>query len=170
MGQVKIDIHKSERQFELVNFSDFDAVKALIKFKSMIYREGPVNPELIVLYTTLDDLIVKAHINVKQRYIVSEIMSGRTEQQIAEEDYGMKDDFSQITKILNTCVKKIVQANHLDWLYENVYVNHLKVPFKYKQCSHCGNFKPMTIDFFNKEPLGKDGFKNKCRECVNKKD
>lgn len=164
-------------QIDQITFSDFDAVKMLIKLRHTVdpYRgieiDRDINnagvvremsPDLIIVYVALDELIKKCNLNIKQRYIVNKIMDGYTEKEVAEE---FNHDQSQITKILNTICKRIVAENNKDWLYEYVYMSKLKAPFDYKQCSKCLEFKPMTIDFFNKEPLGKDGFKNKCKQC-----
>jgi hypothetical protein len=40
---------------------------------------------------------------------------------------------------------------------------------KFKTCNCCGKELPIHSLFYNKHPKMKDGFKNMCRECVNKK-
>lgn len=165
--------------FEAVSFSDFDCVKGLIKHRGTvdIYRGikrndhpnhagdiRPMDSELIAIFVSLDSLIDRCELNVKQRYIIERIMDGWTEQDLANK---FKQDVNGITKTLNTICKRIVNLNNLDWLYENVFVNYKRAPFTYKKCSKCGEYKPLTSDFYYTDVLAKDGFKNKCRSCRN---
>lgn len=37
---------------------------------------------------------------------------------------------------------------------------------KTKRCISCGEELPISKDYFHKQPGGKDGYKNKCKECI----
>lgn len=183
IGSVKVDIHKAERQFEIITFSDVDCIKGLIKYRSLVdkYRgaehgvvssihthfdtasvTGNVNQELIAVYVTLDELLAKCNLNVKQRYIIQKLMDGYNEYDLAEQ---FKCDARNIASTLNTVCNRIKKINDLDWKYNYIYLNKMRANFSYKICSNCKENKPVTDDFFGKDNRNKDGFKSYCKRC-----
>lgn len=181
MGLVKVDLRKAERPFERVSFSDKDCVKALIKHRSIIdeyygvdYHSfngteadkvaivKPLNQEIIVLYADLDNLIARANLNIKQRFVIDRLMEGYVESEIAD---MFKQHVSGIYDMLDTVCRKIKKTNDFDWKYNYIYVSVLKVKWSYKKCSKCGEHKPALNEFFSPETRNKDGFRSACRAC-----
>jgi hypothetical protein len=180
IGSVKVDVRKAERPFDLISFSDFDSVKGLIRNRSMIdhYRGieidrhpstagevRPMNPAIIALFISLDDLLNECSLNKKQKFIIERIMDGYTEQDVAE---VFDQDVSSIMKTVNRVCKRVVEINNRNWKHEFIYTDKLRVPFKYKKCIACKDRKPLMIDFFYIDVLNKDGYKNKCRSCMSR--
>lgn len=176
MGLVKIDVHKAERQFERISLSDIECVKGLIKYRWMIdtyqgiemTKESnlagdvkPMNPELIVTYIDLDNLIKQCNFSEKQLDIITLLMQGNSEQDIA--DY-FEQDVSGINRTFNLICAKIQAKHDFLWKYEHMFVNHLKAPWDYKQCNRCG-WKPALPEFFGSDKRNRDGFKGVCKAC-----
>lgn len=177
MGMVKIDTHKAEYQFHRISLSDTDCIKGLIKFRSLIdmYHDidvnrnekeagdiRPLNQELLITYIDLDNLIKRTKLNDKQRKLLNLLMYGYTEDEIAK---MFKQKPARIYEQLDVIASKLKETNDLFWKYDYVYLNYKKAPWSYKECNTCHRMLPLTDDFFNREPKGKDGFKNKCKEC-----
>jgi DNA-binding CsgD family transcriptional regulator len=173
---VKVDIHKDERPFERISYSDTDCIKALIKNRSEIdcyFKQEQdnyfdhagnvqsVNQELIVIYADLDRYIAKADLNSKQRFIIEKLMDGWTEKEIAK---MFNRDVSNIYRHLTKIAKKIRDLNNNEWK-EYVQLNHVRVAWNYKQCAKCNEFKPMLNEFFLSSSRFHDGFYDVCRMC-----
>lgn len=177
MGAVQIDIYKNEYPFKLINFSDIDCIKGLIKFRWMIdsyygssrktrFDEAgdvkPLNQELISIYADLDNLIERCKLTKKQKYIIEQLMMSYTEEEVAER---FKQKPRRIYDILETVALKIKKLNDLTWKYDYVYLNYLPVQWDYKICNKCNHSKPMIEKFFRLNSKTKDGFRPECREC-----
>jgi hypothetical protein len=189
MGMCKIDVDKAGRPYEQITFSDVTCIKGLIKlrskldgftnaahvnasnwFKAMDSASdyvGGMNQELIAVFVTLDEYIKKANLNVKQRHIVSGLMSGYTEQDLAEE-WGTNS--RNVASVLDTVANRIKDINDLEWKYDYVFlniirVNDKKVGFSYKKCIKCSESKAATRDFYSKDNRNSDGLSNRCKEC-----
>lgn len=177
IGLVKIDLKKSDRQFELITFSDIDCIKGLIKNRCIIdpyFRAEPNNnfnyagavkplsQELICIYVDLDRYIEMAELNAKQRYIVDRLMEGYTEDDISQM-FGdrMQNIYSHVDKVC----KKIKAVNDYGWYYDYMMVSQLKVPWEYKKCIRCQEYKPATSDFFHAKESSKDGLYQMCKSC-----
>ena len=179
MGSVQIDIHKNEYPFKLITFSDIECIKGLIKFRWMIDTYygmkrnfnldeagdvKPLNQELICIYADLDNLIAKCNFNKKQKYIIKQLMSGRSEKWIAKKFNQLPQ---RIYEAVNTIAMKIKNVNDKEWKYNYVYLNYLPVQWNYKKCVRCNEFKPKTRDFFGLDKRNSDGYQGICKECDN---
>lgn len=177
MGSVKIDTHKAEYQFHRISLSDVECIKGLIKFRHMIDTyQGidinrnedeagdirPMNQELLITYIDLDNLIKRTKLNEKQQRLVRLLMEGYTEDEIAR---IFKQNVRKIYEQFDVIAYKLKQSNDLSWKYDYMYMNYFKAPWSYRECTCCHRTLPLTDDFFNKEPKGKDGFKSKCKDC-----
>lgn len=180
IGSVKVDIHKDEHHFRQISFSDVDCIKGLIKNRWLIdpyyglernnhYNFAgtilPMNQELICVFVDLDRLIHKVKLSKKQLFIISKLMQGYSEEEVAE---SLNNEVSTINRTLDTISRKIKKINDNEWKYDYIYLNYLKVDWNYKQCPKCKEFKPKTEEFFRarSDSYG-DGFYNNCRECEN---
>lgn len=175
VGRVKIDVNKSERQYELVSLSDIDAVKGLIMFRSKfdkgfglggqypISASGAVsvNQELIALYSDLDVLIDGCSFTDIEKVVVSFLQYGYDFNDLAD---SLKCDVRVVMRAFHAACKKIVAKNQEQWL---VWANLNYIRTEWKICSKCGESLPLTDQFFYRNDTTKDGFRTDCKKCFN---
>lgn len=170
-------MNKAERPFELITLSDVDCIRGLIKFRSLLdpyykleqdnyYDHAgdvkPLNVELIAVYVDLMNCIKKIKLNIKEKFVLEKMMDGYKAEEIAE---MFNRDVSNIHKTLNAVCRKIKDVNDRAWKYDCMYTSYLKVPWQYKKCEKCREFKPLHTDFYSKNPWSQDGFYDSCNEC-----
>jgi len=130
MGAVQVDIHKNERPFRRLSFSDVDAIEGLIVHRSNldefynIKQDGlsasfgfagdvtHMNEEIIVTYITLDDYIGKVIGNKFELDVISMYQDGYSSKEIA---ICLKISKKEVENILKNIVTRIKVLN--DSLY-----------------------------------------------------
>lgn len=176
MARLQIDLHKGSREWEKITFSDIEAIRGLIRFRTRFdllferhqydivdastdlsgYEEG-----ILCTYVDLDNLINKVRLNEIQNEVLKLYMRGYDEVDIAEEL-----DIKEVTvdSTINTVCKKIVKENYEQWK-SWIYWDKKRVTSNYKKCSKCGEMLPETDDYFSPKIDGKNGFQAFCKEC-----
>lgn len=177
MGLVKVDVHKAEYQFERISFSDTECIKGLIKHRWMIDEYigiemnsnifeasdvKPLNQELIVTYITLDDLLSKCELNVKQKFLIDRLFSGYSERDLAD---MLQQEVSTVDRALDVICKRVKNINDQSWKHDYIYLNYKRVEWNYKKCSRCGGYFPQTREFFSPDKRKKDGLYSNCKAC-----
>lgn len=127
MGALSIDLHKKEREYECLSLSDKNVVKYLLLYRSKldfsygisnninIYQSGDTtnfNQELIVLYSSLDNLIARLKLKEKDKKFLDLIFEGyEISDIISLHNYPHRTAYRTIDRI----VDKIIEINELDW-------------------------------------------------------
>lgn len=167
MGAVKRDIHKAERDYLNVTFSDVKTVEGLIRFRSVLdpcylnfqnnyYNDAgnvqDLNQELIVLYVALDKLIEDARLSEQQKYILKKIEEGY--------EYANIDGYTHNSwHVAQDAFKKIVETNKQQW---QIYIHTNYLGTETRVCRTCKKKLPLTKDFFSPD---RGGFRNDCKVC-----
>lgn len=174
MGKCRVDIHKEERQYHNISFSDIDVIKGLLLFRHKLdlfnrYGEDPnqmdaaywknVNQEAIVLYADLDVLISKCNFSPSQMAVLNLIGYGFEFDDIS--DY-VGIEVKRIRSIFNSCCKRILQHNNRDWM-TTIYLNRYAT--NWKTCRVCKKSLPLNDKFFRQREEMADGFYNECKIC-----
>ena len=177
MGTVKIDLHKSERNFENLSLSDINVVKWLILYRDKIdlyYGEKTdnfynhagnvkdLNKELINLYVCLDDLIEKCDFKEEQKALLELLFIGYTFKDI--EDATQKATSRNIKRRFESMCKLIAEMNERLW---KIYIHKNYLETEFRKCFKCESELPLTDYFFYKDiRKGKDGYKISCKKCI----
>lgn len=181
MGSIKRDLYKSTQPYKHITLSDVMVIKGLIinrnkldKFWCMKqnyqYDEAgdleQFNDELDCLYIDLDALIKRVKLTDKQRSVLTKVMENGWYEDLPDAEavqiYG--ENTSSIDFIIDRISLRIKQLNDEQWK-DIIYLNHKKVTWNYKKCSQCGEYKPMTEEFYGKDDRNRDGFKSYCKDC-----
>lgn len=190
MGSVKVDVHKSDRPYEFVSFSDIECIKGLITKRAYIdgcvdvehvtasnwkksfgensigYASdyiGDVNQEIIAIYATLDEYIKRIKLTDKQKFLLEKIMIGYSYRDIYDV-YGY--DIKNTNRDINIICRKIKYLNDILWKYNYIDSRRGRIGYKYIECLSCSEYLPETTDFFYKD---KDGYKKICKNCNSSK-
>lgn len=178
MGSVKIDIHKRDREWKNVNFSDEVAIKGLLKYRlkfDLTYKRdnnslltsdvdlSEFSEEILCLYIDLDILIKRCNFNDKQNIVLNLYMDGYIEEDIAE---VLNVKYQTVNGIIKSICKKIKKENDRLWLTNNMLWNYKRIDVNYKQCSKCGEWL-LKENYFSPDNTKKDGFKYLCKKCEN---
>ena len=176
IGVVKIDVDKAELEWANVNLSDITAIKGLLRYGKrfkydIIYKKmfcfdmyaKENNHEILCLYIWLDSLIKKCKLSQKQQNVLYwHYLEGISKKDIAE---MYETESKNIENIINTICKKILKQVQLNYTYDLIYRNLVKVKTNWKRCSRCGNTFPQTREFFSPDNRKKDGLKYTCKSC-----
>lgn len=177
----KIDLYytyHSEHVENLVNVCILKAEESINENNDANYKElminneeetklsasdiNEVNQELLNLYISLDKLISDVSLSEQQEIILNLFMVGFNASEIS---LYMSKTTQQINKVLKNISKKIATEGKKQWKYNMADQDYIRVSWDYKICSNCNKNLPLTDDFFNKEPKGRDGYKAKCKKC-----
>lgn len=177
LGRVQIDIHKKERPYNILSFSDHKVVKWLIRYRDKLdpyygdilkrdyFSAGNVqdlNQELICTYVYLDELIKMCNFEPVQLKIIKASYEGYTFEQM-DKDLKLGDKRT-LWKKFNTICGKIVEANNYLW---KIYTHRFYSNTTFKQCAMCKKELPMHLDFFSMDSNNKDKFRSYCKKCSN---
>jgi hypothetical protein len=175
VGAVSIDIHKHERDFELLSLSDENVVRYLIIHRDKVDAyfgneqnphfdtagdTGAVNQELIGLYASLDTVIKNSKLTDKQKELIHLVSIGYTFMDIAE--LTGEQATHNVKKKFDSIVKAIVKQNEYEW---KVWVHKRFLDTDTKACGKCKSELPMTDFFYSKKNDSKDGLHSYCKRC-----
>lgn len=176
IGKVKVDLHKSERDFEVLNLSDVNVIKWLILYRDKIdlyYGEKTdnffdhagnvkeLNKELINLYVCLDELIAKCDLKEEQLALLKLLFFGYTFKDI--EDVSQIATSRKLKRRFESICKSISEMNDRIW---KIYIHKNYLSTEFKKCSKCNLELPLTDYFFYKDKKGKDGYRSNCKKCT----
>jgi hypothetical protein len=176
MGVVKIDIHKSERNFKNLSLSDTNVVKWLILYRDKIdlyYGEKTdnfynhagnvkeLNAELVNLFVCLDDLIDKCKFKEEQLALLKLLFMGYTFKDI--EDATQKATSRTIKRRFESICRTITEMNERLW---KIQIHKTYLSTEFRKCSKCESELPLTDYFFYKDKKGKDGYRSNCKKCT----
>ena len=125
-----------------------------------------------VLYLDLDNLIEQCKFNKEQLFIIKKLEEGYGYNKSGKYDFTwLRDKLGkkynkEIDSLFKNICKRISEKNLYNWKETLETSGLVKTKDKFKQCTICKSFKRMNPKEFHKEPKGKDGFKNTCKECV----
>lgn len=177
MGRVQIDVHRKERPYDILFFSDFKVVKWLIRLRDQIdpyygdtldrdyFSAGNVkdlNQEIICTYIYLDELIKMCNFDPIQLKIIKASFEGYSFAQM-EKELRLGDQ-KNLRKRFNTICRKIVEANNYLW---KIYTHRFYSNTTFKKCAMCKKELPMHLDFFSLDLSNKDKFRSYCKKCSN---
>ena len=182
MGVVRIETLNQNRNYhewEAVSLSDVDTIKGLIKYrvkfdkfydakrfesKNPFVSNGvPEFHEIVeVTYLDLERLIKNAKLSDSQGFIVSKLMQGYSENDLAE---ILKNDVSNVLSVFDTACKKIKEQNDFEWYEWLETSGKIKVEGEYKQCSKCKRWLKAIEENFAPDKTGKYGLRSICRRC-----
>jgi transposase-like protein len=182
LGVVSIDIHKKDRIYQRIVFSDKECVKGLIKNRNIIddaynaklydkpydiYTVGSifsVDEEILCIYMDLERLIKKCNFNKKQLDIINLYFKGYATSDICDV-LGYKE--SSVDRMMETIAKKIVEQNNIEYIDMLHYGGYVKVDknARYKQCSKCSEFKDVNKGEFSYDKTN-NRWKSQCLTCI----
>ncbi len=175
-GLIYLNNLMSEIEWRVVTVSTPEAIKGLLKFRSdfdptytfsensMMLREETaynINYEAIDTYVTLDKHMKRANLTERQKEVLKLYQTGMTEREMSE---ILKISHQATNKLIDTICERIHREYIENWK-DYIFLNVVKTPYEYKQCTRCEEFKPKTNEYFYIEPKGKDGFKKICIKC-----
>jgi len=139
--------------------SDANTIKGLLKFR---HQFKPTSEDAICIYADLDKLIDKAKFNDYQKKILNLYEYGYSEEDISD---VLEVEKQSINSVVDTICNTLCELNYQDWKLNYIFWNKCKVRTNYKRCSKCEEYLPATEEYFYKELMGKDGYKQKCIKC-----
>lgn len=159
VSENKIDFGNKRHVLELLNhYSDL---------KKRFCDE--VNSDMWHILFDFENLIESTPFDDYLKDILIMRIDGYSNDEISNElkrKYKLEFDLDRISKFYNDTIPNMIVEQHKknieDWIYT------YKVKGKYKTCSKCGEVKLATEKYFFKEPKGRDGLKNRCKNCSNK--
>jgi uncharacterized protein YerC len=176
IGIVKVDLHKNERDFGILNLSDVNVIKWLILYRDKIdlyfgektdnfYNHAgnvkDLNKELINLYVCLDDLITKCEFKEEQLALLKLLFMGYTFKDI--EDATQKATSRTVKRRFESLCKAITEMNERLW---KIYIHKNYLNSEFKNCTKCEQELPLTDYFYYKDKKGKDGYRSNCKKCT----
>lgn len=141
-----------------IDYLDTTHIKAMLSLGDMKLDFGKdisilvndINKKIKEMYSNGELSDKDIHIIEGIRYNVPHNVLGK------ELNINPKNISKTVDKICNNIVKNFYEE-HIDLYFLNVSKG------KYKKCNKCKEIK--LINQFNKEPKGKDGYKNHCKKC-----
>jgi hypothetical protein len=184
MGRVHTETasqNKGCHEWEVINFSQINTVKSLIKYRSefdpnyqnkmfesksiMKMNAVPQFSEIITdTYIDLENLIGKTKLTKNHLFIINKLMMGYSEQDIVDKTHWSIDN---IKKVFHTACLKLVKQNNIDWNNWLETSGNVKIEdgVRYKQCSKCSEWLRANEDNFSPDNRNKDGLQSFCKNC-----
>lgn len=175
MGASKVDIYKSQRQFEQITLSDQNVVKWLIMYRDKVdiyygantdnfYNNAgnvkELNQALINIYADLDKLIEKCNLTEEQRALIHLLSIGYTFKDIEETSENVTAQNAK--RRFDSICKSLTKENDRVW---NLWIHSEYIKNNWKECPKCGETLPANTTFFSPHSKGKYRVRNICKTC-----
>lgn len=176
IGTVKLDIHKREREFQILSLSDINVIKWLILYRDKIdlyYGDKTdnfydhagnvkeLNKELVNTYVDLDRLIELCKFNEEKMALLKLLFMGYTYKDI--EDVTQVATSRTIKRRFESICKSIAEMNDRLW---RIYIHKNYMNTEFKKCSKCGDELPLTNYFYYKDNNKTFGYRSSCKKCL----
>ena len=165
-------------EWDRMNLSDATTIKGLLKFRyrfDLLLDDGSdryaldsnsdlcgMSDDVVCLYADLDNLINRANFNEYQSKVLELYMQVYIEDDIAE---ALKVGMQSINRMIDNMCDVICGLNYQSWKLDYAFWNKKRVTSDYKKCSKCGEFLPMTSEYFGWDITNKR-WKSQCKRCI----
>lgn len=171
-------MNRYSSEWDRVNLSDPVAIRGLLKFRheydllldESVDRYGmasncdlaDLSEDVICLYADLDNLIRQAKFNDRQNKVLNMYTYGHSEEDISD---LLQVERQSVNRMIDNICIRLNEINNENWKMNYVYWDIKRVNTRFKQCSRCKEWLPMTEEYYSPDVRNRNGLQSICKKC-----